>query len=308
MNRASRFRPRLELLEDRSLLNASVIYASDGVLTIDARQDGFPDHVTLTNNGNGKISGAVEGTDTNVPIFFLNVSIVQIFGNPAGITVNYSQLGDADNPSGDEVYKPFPGQAGMGFGLFANFAAGGANSLTADFSGHALLTPVSVVLLGGGGVDKVSVNATGVNIGFGSRFEVDLFPTTPGADLGGTLNFSMTYSGTNRGTLSVQSPPGDYSDETLNLNATFLGSPRSGLGRFRSPHGAPPGDLSLAGGFDDNTLVMNLDTPGGLSATGDVFGTGHGVNTCFRTSNVHSHNCQPDFVTGRRIIHFTPNL
>jgi hypothetical protein len=125
---------------------------------------------------------------------------------------------------------------------------------------------------------------------------------TSGSELGGALNFAMDYSGTNRGALGVQAPPGDYADETLSLDATFLGSPRSGAGRFLSPHGAVPGELSLAGGADNNQLTMILNTPGGLSATGDVFGTGVGVNNCHRTANVKAHNCHPDVVLGHRII------
>jgi hypothetical protein len=289
MNRASRFRPSLEALEDRSLLSVSVAYNTNGSLVIDATQSNAAIQVEVFNDGAGNITGWVIGDGPAVPLNFSNVGLVNIHGGPGGTTVQYGQ-------SGSEMYH---NPAGGGFSLYTSFE-GASNSFTAVFnSGLTLAQSVDLYVFGGAGNDKEYVNATGVNIGIGAQLGVGLYPTS---DFGGTLNFSMQYSGVNRGRLNVYAPKGNYADETLDLDATFLG---------RGVHGTSPGDLSLSGGFAENHLTMllnssNAPSDGGPSVTGDLFGTGYAVNTCLRSSNVHSHNCSPDEVF--HLVRFNPKL
>jgi hypothetical protein len=96
---------------------------------------------------------------------------------------------------------------------------------------------------------------------------------------------------------------------SFRLNAAFLGLSglQHGLPRPRS-FGTRPGDLSFTAGDGNNDLEMLLFTPGGLSATGDLYG-GPGNNTALRTSNLKAHNCQQDNLFGLdlgRLVRRTP--
>jgi hypothetical protein len=309
MNRASRFRPRLEALEERSLLTVSVIFR-DGFLAIDARQSTVSNTISISNNGAGHITAAVSGDTVTVDgspgggLDFSAVTGVSIFGGPGGAGVSYLQQGDALNPSGNQVYA-------QGFG-FTTYFEGGTNTLVANLQGHALsVGPVIFLVEGGAGHDTININARGVDIGPLTDFLVETSRNFENGGAGGLLNFNTDYSGTNRGRLAVNplSLPGAYAVEDLRVDATFLGT----LSNSRTtpfllrPHGASPGDLSLYGGPGDNSMVMELFSPGGLPVTGDVFG-GPGENSCLRTANVKAHNCQQDRVVGVRPIANLPRL
>jgi hypothetical protein len=292
MNRdPSRFRPCLEALEERSLLSVTVSYDGSGGMAIDLRQSTASHHIDVANDGNGRITASVTGEGGGT-FDFHNVNDLVIDGGPGGVGISYSQLGD-------QVYRnPLGNPFGYSFALLTTFE-GNTNNLTASFAGRALLQSVLVDVLGGSGHDMVSVNATGVPVGAFARFQVLLSPNYPGA--GGLLNFAMDYSGVNRGALGVVAQPGTYAVEDLRLEATFLGTDSTSrlTPSFLQPHGASPGDLSLSGGTPgNNSMEMYLFSPGGLPLTGDVYGTGPGGNTCFRTANVKAHNCQQNHVVG----------
>jgi hypothetical protein len=264
-------------------------------LVIDARQSNAAIGVEVFNDGAGNIAGFAGGDGPPISFSYSNVGIVQIWGGSGGIGVQYVQYGN-------QIYH---NPVGGGFGLFTTFE-GASNSFSANFvNGPTLQTEVALGISGGAGNDKVSINAQGVNIGIGSQLFVEMDPASAD-NFGGTLNFAMQYSGVNRGRLLVQAPKGNYADETLDLDATFLG---------RGVHGASLGDLSLSGGFAENHLTMllgssNAPSDGGPSVTGDVFGTGYAINTCLRSSNVHSHNCSPDHVLGLKSLpkNITPRI
>jgi hypothetical protein len=291
MNRTSRFRPRLEALEDRSLLSVSVVNTAAG-LTIDARQSNVSNAISIVNDGTGHFTGTVTGADTNTSFDFLNVSQVGIYGGPGGVNVQYAQ-------TGNQIYRSPVGGDSL---FFQTVFEGGSNTFTASLAGKALFGSMTFVVDGGSGHDTESVNATGVTIGFGGQLGVFVAGSYPGiTGTGGTVNFSMDYSGTNHGKLTVHAGPLEgYFQDVLRLDATFLGSPSTS--RFvpitSRTYGAAAGDLALDGGISDNTMTMILNTPGGLSATGDVVGPLLAVNRCLRTGNVKSHNCKPDTVLG----------
>jgi hypothetical protein len=306
MNRGpSRFRPCLEALEERSLLSVSVAYdPTGGGLTLDARQSNAPEHINIFNDGNGHVTGSVAGEQ---PFDFSNVTSLGIFGGPGGVSISCSQMGDLSNPSGNQIYQhPGGNPFGFSFALLTYFE-GNNNSLTASFAGHALSQSVLVYVTGGSGHDAVSVNATGVDIGAFAQFRV--FVSSEYNEAGGTLNFTMDYSGVNRGALQVYGRGGQYAQANLQLDATFLGTPstsRFGPARFFGPRGASPGDLALYGGTGDTNMDMLLFSPSGLPLTGDVYSGGDvysmtGENSCFRTANVKSHGCRPDTVFGPHI-------
>jgi hypothetical protein len=311
MNRgSSRFRPCLEALEERSLLSVSVTQDPSGGLTIDARQSNAPEHIDVFNNGNGHVTGSVAAGHAGQTFDFSNVTSFGVFGGPGGVSISYSQMGDPLNPSGNQIYQdPGGNPFGFSFALFA-FFEGNNNSLTASFTGHALSQSVLVYVTGGSGQDAVSVNATGVDIGAFADFRVFVSGQLSG-EAGGALNFNMAYSGTNRGALHVDGQAGQYAQATLQLDATFLGTAststsRLAPGRLFGPHGASAGDLALYGGTGDTNMDMLLFSPGGLPLTGDVYSGWDvyrmtGENSCFRTANVKSHDCQPDTVFGVRI-------
>jgi hypothetical protein len=285
MNRLARFRPCLEALEERSLLSVSV--SQYGVaLVIDGGNGPSAVTISLINNGNGHITGDIidenGGRILNGGTGFFNVDFVTIYGGPKGTAIDYYQ-------QADQVYAP-------GFGCAIMFAEG-QNTLNATLKPGVALRAgaVSFFVHDGQGSDSISVHASGVAIGPGAQLSVSAkasyLPT------GGDSNFSMDYSGVNRGKLTVNDDAGTDGEAVMRLDATFLGAPVSrGSIPGRAPSGAGPGDLTLTGGLGDNSMEMLLFSPGDLSVTGDVYGTSHGVNSCVRTRNVHSHNCNPDIV------------
>jgi hypothetical protein len=302
-HRPVRFRPSLEVLEDRSLL--SISFSLDvspdthgGMrLYINASQSDAMNTISISNDGAGHITGNISGDpDGGGPLNggagFFNVSTVIIGGGPGGAAVSYSQ-------SGPQVFGP-----GL---LFVTYLAENTNSFAANFNGNALTAGAARFLVyTGGGNNSISFNAAGVNIGPLASLAVqvtgNLFDSLGVPE--GQTSVSMDYSGVNRGGLSVSFDGASDAHDVLGLDATFLGSPRSGAGRFLSPHG---GALSLTGGAGDNQMEMLLSSPGGLSVTGDVIGGPdadthfpgfQAQNSCLRTSNVHSHNCNPDHVLG----------
>jgi hypothetical protein len=291
-HRSARFRPRLEALEERSLLsgvNFELDPWGEGSqhLTINASQSNGPHSITIVNHGNGHITGNLDGDEFNAGAGFINVLWLEIYGGPGGIQVNYSQQGEASNPSGDQVYA-------QGFDVDVHFA-GGDNAFNATLNNHALRAGwLFFSVTGGGGNDSISINASGVDIAAGAKFTVlvdDRF--TANTD----TSFNMNWSGVKRGSLSVRAYMGTDAEDDLSLDATFLGARPLGALLGRAASGAAPGDLSLSGGDGDNSMAMLLSSPGGLSATGDVY-AGSGTNSCFRTANVKDHGCQFDRVFG----------
>jgi hypothetical protein len=310
-HRPARFRPCLEALEERSLLSIgfSLDVSPDtqgGMrLTIDASQSAVMNTISISNDGNGHITGTISGDpDGGGPLNggagFFNVSTLIIGGGPGGIAVSYSQ-------TGPQVFGP-------GF-YFVTSLAESTNSFAANLNDNAVTTGAERFLVyTSGGNNSISFNTAGVNIGpFASLVAViygNLSDPGPGVPEGQT-SFSMDYSGVNRGGLNVGFDGFSDAHDVLSLDATFLGSPSKSASRFHNlfgPRGASPGDLSLTGGAGDNQMEMILGSPGGLSVTGDVFG-GPDANThfpgfqahnsCVRTRNVHSHNCNPpDHVVG----------
>jgi hypothetical protein len=291
--RPSRFRPRLEALEERALLSVSVslVPAGSGMgLTIDASQSTAHNVISIFNNGNGLIKGYVTGDPDGAGFFtFFGVG-VGIVGGPGGTDVYYYQRGEQVTHSVCLVVAEF---------------GGGKNTFAANLQGSTLMGLVDFRVFGGGGNDSISINATNVTIA-GSLGGVASFVRDDHSPPGGTTNFSEDYSGVNSGQLVVWVDGGTDTQDTLRLDATFLGTPpsRSTIpGRGGSLFGVAPGDLSLFGGAGDNNLDMLLFSPGGLSLTGDVY-AGSGTNSCFRTANVKDHGCQFDrvFVPLGRIV------
>jgi hypothetical protein len=297
-HRPSRFRPRLEALEDRSLLSVSVGYdPSSGIVTISPTDPREDTAVTIDNYGNGHIAVTVNSPAVGTGGDFFNVWNVGIRGGgpSGGLQVTYNQMGDQTyrNPSG-------------GPSLFLVAVSPGNCVFDANFQGHALLGTVDLSVFNGGGAPlggaTVDVNAQGVNIGPFAQLAVGVNgPQAENEALSSAhLHFSMDYSGYNRGRLSVGTA-GDFRSVYENLEATFLGSPSKPpfivpvTGRTR---GDSPGDLSLAAlsGTDyGGDLTMLLSSPGGLSVTGVVYG-GFGPTRCLRTANVKSYGCNPDSV------------
>jgi hypothetical protein len=286
MNRSVRFRPSLEALEERSLPSVSVSQ-DGGALVIDGGNGPSAVTISIINNGNGHITGDIIDEDggriLNGGTGFFNVEFVTIYGGPKGTAIDYYQ-------QADQVYAP-------GFYCTITFA-GGQNTLNAALKPGVALRAgaVSFFVHDGQGSDSISVHASRVAIGPGAQLSVIAKASyLPGGD----SDFSMDYSGVNRGKLTVNDDAGTDGEAVMRLDASFLGSPASHGGiPGRSAVGVGPGDLTLTGGYGDNSMEMLLFSPGGLSVTGDVYGPGHGVNSCLRTRNVHSHNCNPDVVFG----------
>jgi hypothetical protein len=281
----SRFRPCLEALEERSLLSVSVLEPTVGSYLIDATQSEAHNTIYLFNNGNGHIGGYITGDAAGAGFFNLAGDFLGIRGGPGGTEVYYYQRGDQ--------------VAGSNLLLFASFAKGN-NLFDANLQSATLRGQLTFQVEGGGGIDNISINATNVTIAGGALLTTVV--PDDNSPPGGTTYFSEDYSGINRGKLVVVVIGGTDTQDSLGVGATFLGAPASrstipGRGAF----GAAPGDLSLFGGDGDNSMEMLLSSPGGLSATGDVYG-GSGENSCFRTANVKSHNCQQDVVLGSRMV------
>jgi hypothetical protein len=286
-----RFRPRLEALEERSLLTVSVYFLPTQQLVIDARYSDANITVHIYNDGAGHITGDVGGDPIGGGAFnggagFSNVAWVSVEGGPGGATVNYVQ-------QGDQVYAPFnPPAGGNGVRFDATFE-GGNNAFTADFQGHALSAgEMFMSVIGARQGTAVTVNAQGVNIGPGATLAVDAERVD---------RFAMDYSGIKQGMLTVYASAAGTPGADLSLDAHFSGSsrlpPRPGHGHVRPGTGVAPGDLRLLGGDGNDDFTMYLFSPTGLPLTGDVWG-GSGENWCARTGNVTAHNCQHDYLFG----------
>jgi hypothetical protein len=300
--RPSRFRPRLEALEDRSLLSVSVSLVPVGfgmALTIDASQSTAHNVISIFNHGNGHITGGVTGDPDGAGDFaggtgFFNVREVIIKGGNGGAAVYYFQQGgDADNPSGDQVYSP---------GLyFQTEFARGDNTFFANLNGHALRTgSIGFAINGGGGTDDIAIGATNVNIAAGTRFTtiVDDSFAPRNANVLGVTSFLMTWSGVKRGGFSVSADGGNDGITDFNLGVAYLGAPLVRALRGQAAFGAAPGDLVLNGGLSSTRDEMIIQGSSGLPLTGDLYG-GPSDNLCTRTANVKVHGLfYPDVVIG----------
>jgi hypothetical protein len=323
MNLPVRFRPSLEALEERSLLAVTVDYypvpafpnySKGFTVFIDARPSDMHNTIHIYNDGAGHITGDINGDTTlfNGADGFFAVSDIQILGGPGGASVYYFQQADQFG-QGNQLYAPVgPYLHGRGVGFsFHSAPLSSNNTFAADFEGHAVLAGQMFfdVVVSGSGTGAISFNAQGVNIRAAAALTVDAEVGNNVVPLGtGNATFAMDYSGVKGGTLQVAASGNDAQDD-LRLDATFLGTqpkrpyiiPVTSRGT-----GVSPGDLSLSGGPGDNSMEMLLSSPGGLPLTGDVYG-GSGVNRCLRTSNVHSHNCNPDELFPH-FVRFNPNL
>jgi hypothetical protein len=284
----TRYRPTVDALEDRFLPTVTVSYDA-GVRRLafydnaDQRTGEPANTIHIYNTGAGHITG--DATDAGAFDFF-NVDFVSIArGHYA---VSYFQQSDAFNSSGDQV-KPL---------LFSGDING---TFVADLQGHAVRAELAFDVQGfsdNGSRSTISFKATGVDIARGAALKV--FAGFTGS---GNNTFAMDYSGFNAGTLIARiDDGGSTGQDVLSLDATFLdaASARAIVLKGHTPgtsirpfHGAAPGDLKLVGGQGDDSFRMVLFGPDGLPLSGDVYG-GAGVNSCFHTTNVRTHNIQQD--------------
>jgi hypothetical protein len=285
----TRFRPRLEALEGRSLLAVSFYFDEFSTLHLTGHADN--EVITVTNNGTGHVTVVATGAFSEVthllaPLLSLDdVREVDIQNLGDNGRVFYFQQGDQVRPWQLSAYL------------------GRNNGLVADFQGHAVLGHALFQFQGGFGNDTVSFNAAGVNISRSGTLEILADSRAAGQPPGppiGQDRISMNYSGLKQGKLLVHFFGGNGPDQFA-LDASFNQG-----GRARRPTGVAQDDLifqgTVPGGQGNDSFRMVLLGPSGLSLSGDVFG-GAGFNSCLHTTNVRTHNIQQDifpFVKGPR--------
>jgi hypothetical protein len=277
MNRniSSRFRPRVEALEDRELMTVG-LSIDGGTLTL-TPDSGF-NRIFLGNDGNGHITGFTTGIGAlNGGAGFSGVDQVIIEGGKGGrCEISYGQLGDQIRP----------------FGLY-EFAAS-TNDFTADMNGHAIKSNLFLTANGGAGHNTFSVNAAGVNLTAG----------TFGVDVGGgegPATISVVYSGvkSKNAKLGFTTLSGRDSGNSINVNATIRSDPSEGT----RPAGlrdcgflvGDPGDRGRDTG-KTNVFSVRIDSDLPLSTDlknpGAMVQGGRGRNLAFITPNVTVSGCQ----------------
>jgi hypothetical protein len=270
----TRFRPRLEALEERFLL--AVGYYFDEFSTLHLRGNAGNELISITNNGVGHITVFATGAFSEVT--HLQAPLLSLDG-----------VREVDINLGDDGRVLYSQQGNQVWPWQLSAYLGRNNSLVADLQGHSVLGNALFQVQGGFGNDSVSFNAAGVNIAPSGtlRFLADgRFFDRAGPPIG-LDTFSVNYSGLKQGKLLVNFFGGNGPDQ-FTLNASFLQG-----GRARRPAGVAPGDLFFDGGQGDGGFRMLLSGPDGLSLSGDVYG-GSGFNSCFHSRNVRTHNIQHD--------------
>jgi hypothetical protein len=273
---ASRFRPNLEVLEDRSIPSVSVAFTqTDGLLVLHC--DSRSNRIFLGNDGRGHITGFVDGTGTlNGGPGFFGVAAVIIEGERGGrCQVDYGQLGDQIRPFG--VYD-----------------MAGTTDFTADMGGHAIRSDLNMTALCGPGHNTFSVNAAGVNLLGGGFFTLWL---GGGA---GDDTVSVNYSGVKSklARLDVFAFGGKGGGNYISVTGTVRSDPfeaslPAGLRDTRFL--IDGGDTRATGRANRYRMVLDSDLPLSGEFGGPYFPEilgGPGVNNAFATPNVLVLNCR----------------
>jgi hypothetical protein len=293
--RAARFVPQLEALEDRNC--PSFIGVRGNTLLIIG--DPTADTVSITDSGNGTITGTIDGQSATGTT--INHVVVHTRGGDDTLTYTLT------NP----LTSPLHLQIDMGNGKDSatlNFSPGITNTrLKVDFTGgkgndtlttmfgaitnstvnfrsnlgkgddtfdNTLLgnivgdSAVRFLVLGGKGADTLGFHADNTNIDAGAKLDVNL--------LGGKGNdtINVDYQGVLNGQLRLNAnggPGDDTIDANLTLNAGSTGELR---GRVR-------------GGPGNDTLTFNVfDNSGGTADVDAFVSGGPGSDTITHTPNV----------------------
>jgi hypothetical protein len=289
------FVPRLEALEDRNCPSSIAVEGH----TLLIRGDAMANTISITDNGNGTMTGTIDGqTATGTAI---NHVVVHAGGGDDTLTYTLT------NPLTTTEHL----QIDMGNGQDSatlDFSPGITNTrLKVDFTGHkgddSLITKfgpitdshidfrsnlgkgadtfdetllgnivgdsaVRFLVLGGKGADTLGFHADTTNIDAGAKLDVNL--------LGGKGNdtINVDYQGVLNGKLRLNAtggPGNDTIDATVTLNAGSTGELR---GRVR-------------GGPGNDTLTFNvIDNSGGTADVDAFVDGGPGADTITHTPNV----------------------
>jgi hypothetical protein len=254
--RAHRFLPKLDALEDRSLMSVSVNFAA-GVLTLTGDRFGVAaDRVDVTYDGAGNVSGTATGL-AGFHQSGVKKLIIDTKGGRDTVTFNqiFSQIQDfsLDVRLGDD-----------------------SDSFVGSFQGDiAAGRTVDVRVNGGGGSDLITVDAS-ANVGVqpGARLSV-----TMDTGSGNTDKMAFAYGGRLQGTLDLFMF-GNAGDNTLTAT---IGLDAGSTGRVIARQDAGRGDDRLLLAVSDfSAASIDASMDGGRN----IFGGGNDTGT--HTTNVRA--------------------
>lgn len=244
-----RFRPHLEVLEDRNLCAVTGAALVGGVLTITCNAD--PDRIEIFDNGTNTGLGDVQVLADGVPVSFAPGLIN---------TISVTTAGGKD----EVIYKmnqPF--QPFLARGVTVNLGAD-KDKFTANLLSFGQSADLTLAVFGGAARDTFTVNAVGANLDVNAKLTLNLN--------GGALSDKMTidYQGALAGgSLLTISPKGNAGADTIDVTAktdgstggTLVAEVFGGLGddelSLDAPFPAPPGALAAltataSGGLGDD--------------------------------------------------------
>jgi len=251
------FRPRFDVLEDRTLLSVSASI-SGGTLTVTGTSD--PEHVKLNDDGAGSVS--VKGTGLSTQNFNgVDTIDIKMKGKKDKVTYNLNGA-----LSTARTIKPDLGD--------------GIDTFTANINGD-LNANLTIDATGGGGDDVMTINSNNVNVAKGVTFEADM------DGQGDKDKITTNYSGVLDGTLDLLNKGGDRKDN-LKMFITALDGSTGKVGKN--------GDATaVEGNGNDDKLRLEVRVPAGVEVFAEARGNG-GKDTCHRTANVTSSSVKTDFV------------
>jgi len=293
--RVARFVPQLEALEDRNC--PSFIAVAGHTLLI--RGDATADTISITDSGNGTMTGTIDGqtasgtainhvvvhsgggddtltyTLTNPLVTSLHLQIDMGSGQDSatldfspGITNTRLRV-DFTGHIGDDTLTTRIGPITNSHVDFRSNLGKGADTFDGTLLGNIVGdSAVRFLVLGGKGADTLGFHADTTNIDAGAKLDVNL--------LGGKGNDTITvdYQGVLNGKLRLNANGGtgnDTIDATVTLNA-------GSTGEFRG---------AVRGGPGHDTLTFNvIDNSGGTADVDAFVDGGPGADTITHTPNV----------------------
>jgi hypothetical protein len=251
------FRPRFDVLEDRTLLSVTASISA-GTLTL--KGTGKAETVTLNDDGAGNVS--VKGTGLGTQNFSrVDTIVIKMKGGNDKVTYNLNgALSTARTITPD--------------------LGSDDDTFTADINGD-LNAKLTIDATGGGGDDVMTINSDNVNVAKGVTFQADMDGN------GGKDTITTNYSGVLDGTLDLLNKGGDDKDK-LKMFITALDGSTGKVGKN--------GDATaVEGNGNDDNLRLEVRVPAGVDVFAEARGNG-GQDTCHRTANVTPSSDKTDFV------------
>jgi hypothetical protein len=293
----ARFRPRPEVLEDRTVPALSFQVIPNGgpgggaILRITSNR--ASDSVVINDDGTGNVNNVTVGA------FSPGTAISQVVfnGHRGGDQVTYNLTGDLQGtlPVAVPLGSGTAVQAGLPRDVEIHMEKGKDRFVT-NFNGHSLLANSDFLLNAGTGrgADNLQVNANqgnGTNVAAGARLRVNL----NSFNKRGNDTVTFNYKGQQDGTLNFHLFGGPGSDQlaaNVELLAGSTGNPLLGEG----PNN--PATVNGGPGRDSLMFLVHNDNPS-TTSTAPIFAEMHGgagKDVGVHTANVKAFSVENDMI------------